>query len=327
MRMRLATALLATTCWSGLALAEDGALAGAPVGKEAAELGAARSGPNVRITLNCGVASYDYTRCDAPANFVVERAEITRVRSSASCEGGRSWGWDNRGVWTDDGCRAEFALYGRDREDSATRLTCGSSSYNRVRCPTLERIETARLDRRLSSAPCVEGRSWGFEARAIWVDDGCRGEFIINDYGEAGPGPDYPGPGPGPDYPGPGPDYPGPDYPGPGYSGDPYMVSSDLWYERRFSGQEVAVAACARRIMQAAWEDADYSAQFERAPTVDLPAAGPSFDPGPGRRRWEYRVRGPVTVYARSGYQRWLASCTVSRGVVVDFEARPAVGR
>ncbi|MGH7535255.1 MAG: DUF3011 domain-containing protein [Gemmatimonadales bacterium] len=34
-----------------------------------------------------------------------------------------------------------------------------------------------RLVRQLSSTPCVENRTWGFRARQIWVDDGCRGVF------------------------------------------------------------------------------------------------------------------------------------------------------
>ena len=34
-----------------------------------------------------------------------------------------------------------------------------------------------QLVRQLSSAACIEGRTWGQDARGVWVTDGCRGEF------------------------------------------------------------------------------------------------------------------------------------------------------
>jgi hypothetical protein len=34
-----------------------------------------------------------------------------------------------------------------------------------------------RLVKQLSSAPCVQGRSWGYDSGGIWVDNGCRAEF------------------------------------------------------------------------------------------------------------------------------------------------------
>lgn len=35
------------------------------------------------------------------------------------------------------------------------------------------------LVKQLSSAPCVEGRSWGYDRSKIWVDDGCRADFEV----------------------------------------------------------------------------------------------------------------------------------------------------
>ena len=41
-----------------------------------------------------------------------------KQRSGAACQQGYSWGYDDRGVWVDHGCRADFVTYsGRDRED------------------------------------------------------------------------------------------------------------------------------------------------------------------------------------------------------------------
>src|SRR5260370_42180931 len=34
--------------------------------------------------------------------------------------------------------------------------------------------------RQLSGAPCQEGSTWGYDARGIWVDRGCRAEFSLS---------------------------------------------------------------------------------------------------------------------------------------------------
>ncbi|MFT3793003.1 MAG: DUF3011 domain-containing protein [Rudaea sp.] len=74
-------------------------------------------------------------------------------------------------------------------------VDCRSSGYNYQRCPVPWR--DARLMRKLSSAECVRGRSWGFDRRGfVWVDHGCAGRFA-----------DVAGPGPGP-----APWQPGPDW-------------------------------------------------------------------------------------------------------------------
>lgn len=35
-----------------------------------------------------------------------------------------------------------------------------------------------RLVRQRSDSPCVAGRTWGYNRRGIWVDRGCRAEFV-----------------------------------------------------------------------------------------------------------------------------------------------------
>lgn len=37
----------------------------------------------------------------------------------------------------------------------------------------------ARLLRQLSDTACVQGRTWGSDARGIWVSGGCRAEFDV----------------------------------------------------------------------------------------------------------------------------------------------------
>lgn len=58
------------------------------------------------------------------------------------------------------------------------------------------RIDGGRvlLERQLSRASCIEGRSWGYGRGSVWVSQGCRGEFAVRrgggwdrpDYGYGG---------------------------------------------------------------------------------------------------------------------------------------------
>jgi len=38
---------------------------------------------------------------------------LIRIRSEAPCVFGQTWGFDDRGVWVDRGCRADFAVGAR----------------------------------------------------------------------------------------------------------------------------------------------------------------------------------------------------------------------
>lgn len=47
-------------------------------------------------------------RCD----IRVQRAvRLVKQKSTTRCKEDRNWGWDRRGVWVSDGCRAEFRVY------------------------------------------------------------------------------------------------------------------------------------------------------------------------------------------------------------------------
>jgi hypothetical protein len=47
-----------------------------------------------------------------------------------------------------------------------------------------------RLVRVKSDASCIQGRSWGYDRRGIWVKDGCRGDFELGGVrGRPGRGP------------------------------------------------------------------------------------------------------------------------------------------
>ena len=56
------------------------------------------------------VCESDYNsrhRCEAETQYGVR---LTRQLSKSSCILNRTWGYDSRGIWVRDGCRAEFTL-------------------------------------------------------------------------------------------------------------------------------------------------------------------------------------------------------------------------
>jgi hypothetical protein len=109
-----------------------------------------------------------------------------RVSSGARCEVGRNFGYDDHAVWVDQGCRGEFFFTYRgddglgdsgDADRSDFNLRCESRDGRRATCPAdLRGLYFSSL-RQLSRTECVEGRNWGYDDRALWVEGGCRADF------------------------------------------------------------------------------------------------------------------------------------------------------
>ncbi len=53
----------------------------------------------------CESLGRDHTYCSVSST---RHVELKRQLSRASCQYNRSWGYDRRGIWVGDGCRAEF---------------------------------------------------------------------------------------------------------------------------------------------------------------------------------------------------------------------------
>jgi hypothetical protein len=71
--------------------------------------------------------------------------------------------------------------YGHQREKRTITVVCESNDGRRHRCAAGTPGQIT-LGRQLSrKSRCVEGRSWGSDRRGIWVDHGCRAEFLIVD--------------------------------------------------------------------------------------------------------------------------------------------------
>lgn len=134
-------------------------------------------------TVRCESHDRRLRRCQIDTRYGVR---LVHRLSNAACVQGRSWGWDRHGVWVDDGCRAEFAIgggYGQGSTgypgyDHGSNVRCESHDRRYVRCNA--RVERGvKLRHRLSDASCVQGSSWGWDRNGIWVDRGCRADFLV----------------------------------------------------------------------------------------------------------------------------------------------------
>jgi hypothetical protein len=147
-----------------------------------AEFIIAREGYNDRGSEVVVCRSYGRrTRCDANTRSGVQ---LSRQISNASCVEGRSWGYDDNGIWVDHGCGAEFVVGNsrgnrRDENDHQRNIiVCESINNTRHNCSADTRYGV-ELSRQLSKNDCVLNRTWGYDSRGIWVTNGCRGEFVV----------------------------------------------------------------------------------------------------------------------------------------------------
>src|SRR5258705_6921973 len=146
----------------------------------------AQGGSGQSDTISC--SSDDGNRHYCPVNGQGQ-VQLVKQRSDSPCEQGRSWGWDNRGVWVDRGCRADFAVvpYVNGGSGQSDTISCSSDDGNRHYCPVNEQGQV-QLVRQRSDSPCEQGRSWGWDDRGIWVDRGCRADFAVVPYANGGSG-------------------------------------------------------------------------------------------------------------------------------------------
>ena len=108
---------------------------------------------------------------------------LLKQRSDSPCNQGYSWGFDRGGVWVDRGCRADFIVdayqfRGPGSGGSSGTISCSSDDGRRHYCSTDTRGRV-RLARQRSESPCREGYSWGSDNRGVWVDHGCRADFVV----------------------------------------------------------------------------------------------------------------------------------------------------
>jgi Protein of unknown function (DUF3011) len=139
-----------------------------------------------QTTITCSSENGTRQFCAAETRHGVR---LIKQRSGSSCIEGRTWGWNERGIWVDRGCRADFAL-GRggagyrpppSREPVLQTITCSSENGKRNWCPNPTNGEV-RLVRQRSDSPCRRDSTWGTQPGSVWVDRGCRADFEIRSY-------------------------------------------------------------------------------------------------------------------------------------------------
>ena len=57
-------------------------------------------------------------------------------------------------------------------------VACSSKPGDRQHCPA-DTSKGVALGRSSGEAPCLLGRTWGYDDRGVWVADGCSGEFVV----------------------------------------------------------------------------------------------------------------------------------------------------
>ena len=135
----------------------------------------------VQAEIPCSSEDGEKHYCEADTRH---GARLVRQRSAAPCKENESWGYDEQGIWVDKGCAGDFTLGGghAGAEPGGTErgqtLTCASENGRRAECPA-DTTNGVQLVRQLSEARCKEGSSWGHDKNRIWVDKGCRGEFVV----------------------------------------------------------------------------------------------------------------------------------------------------
>lgn len=178
-RNRLETTLLVAASVCGLALVS----------------GTARADDDSWIpekTVSC--SSSDGRKNECPADLRGYTVRNVDQASRTECIVGRNWGYNDRGVWVDDGCRATFSfdksrggdhprswgyrdpVYGGEAEQ---RVTCESRDGRRHECDMDLRGYRIADVREKSRADCDIGRNFGYDDRGVWVEEGCRAEFIF----------------------------------------------------------------------------------------------------------------------------------------------------
>jgi hypothetical protein len=130
--------------------------------------------------VRCESNDYRTVRCPMTTNGGVR---VSRQISKTQCLAGRNWNFDRNSVWVKGGCRADFIVNGNgDTWTSGNAgnikiIECYSYNYQPARCNA--NINRGVTVDRVFGGECIQGRTWGWDRRGIWVNNGCRAHFRI----------------------------------------------------------------------------------------------------------------------------------------------------
>lgn len=132
-------------------------------------------------SVSCESRNNVRVSCPAETHYGVA---LVRQTGEKDCELGKSWGFDDKGVWVAEGCRAQFALGGYrlppavKLPPTAMTIVCESADGQRKICE-VDASHGVGLLRQISESDCVLNRTWGYGRAGIWVSEGCRAEFAV----------------------------------------------------------------------------------------------------------------------------------------------------
>jgi len=133
----------------------------------------------VQQTITCSSDDMKRHWCNV---YTGGRVRLIKQKSDSPCVQGRTWGYNNNGIWVDRGCRAEFEVgRGGGGGSGGRTISCNSDDMKRHWCATSTQ-GGVRLIKQKSDSPCVQGRTWGYSRDGIWVDRGCRADFQVGGY-------------------------------------------------------------------------------------------------------------------------------------------------
>ena len=133
--------------------------------------------------ITCESRSTGRQECPLPSGAQIR---LVRQLSQNPCRLNDTYGRGAGYVWVAEGCRGEFEVSRPGvGPGGTTQVSCESVRGDRRVCP-IPSGARARLARQLSDAPCILDRTYGFDARSIWVSGGCRGEFDVTRGGYPG---------------------------------------------------------------------------------------------------------------------------------------------
>jgi hypothetical protein len=145
-------------------------------------------------TIRCESSNGKFNRCPVPWRD----AQLAKQESKGACIRGQSWDVDRQGLWVDRGCRGLFVEGGRDGRpgygdqngggwrpgpdwNRSIRLQCDSNQKRYQMCQVdVGRQGRVRIVNQMSDTRCTEGYSWGWNRAGVWVDHGCRGQFVVD---------------------------------------------------------------------------------------------------------------------------------------------------
>ena len=141
----------------------------------------AAGGAAAQQQVRCASRDFQYQFC--PVGEVRGAALIQQV-SRAACIEGQSWGANRRGLWVSQGCEGVFRVdtvgpVPLPAPGPGVRIDCDSRDNRYQFCDVNQRVLRADLVQQKSQTPCVLGRNWGWRGEGVWVNDGCRAEFVV----------------------------------------------------------------------------------------------------------------------------------------------------